>query len=174
MARALPLLRTWTPGDLATAAYMNAMNYGITWGGISPPQCLAWQNTPQAFTTGIAAGVTFDSEVVDSDSMHSTVTNTQNIVAPWAGWYELAGGIGFATNGTGTRVGQFTVNGTAQGLSSVIAIANASANILVPLKTIRVLLAAGDAVALSALQNSGGSLSTVAQGSYMLMSYVSQ
>ena len=58
--------------------------------------------------------ITFNTESYDTDSMHSTVSNTGRLVAPVAGKYRIAGRVVLTANATGTRILDLRLNGTTQ------------------------------------------------------------
>jgi len=78
----------------------------------NPPACRVYNS---AATTSIpnnaATTLTFDSERFDTDSMHSTVTNTSRITVNTAGLYVVNAQVFFAGNGTGERYVAINVNG---------------------------------------------------------------
>lgn len=160
MVRAAPLLRTYTPGDLVTAAFMNAINYAITFGCLQPPQVECVQTVSQNLTTNTQTAVLFDTEIVDSDTFHSTASNTSRVTAPWPAWYQFTGGPAFAANATGRRGGQWAINGTAVNATAALYPTTASGGCAVSLKPYRAFLNAGDYVELDAFQDSGSTLGT--------------
>lgn len=56
----------------------------------NPPACRVFNNANQSVTDATETTVTFNSERFDTDSMHSTVTNTGRITFNTAGLYVLA------------------------------------------------------------------------------------
>lgn len=176
MARALPALRIWTPGDLATAAFMNAINYAIVFGCLQPPQLEVIQTITQTIATGATTALLWDTEIVDSDSFHSTSTNTDRMVAPWAAWYELTGSTGYAANATGRRGSLWAVNGTGISATTTDYPATASGAGGFTAKTYRAFLNAGDYAQLIGVQDIGSGLGTATGGvgSHAVMTFVSE
>lgn len=85
----VPNPRTWTASELVTAAKLNAdirdsYNYFN-----SPPLCRLTKNALQTISENTTTAVTWQTEVIDRDGGHSTVTNTSRFTAVTAGWYHL-------------------------------------------------------------------------------------
>lgn len=158
----VPVPRTWTVGELLTAAKMNTdVRDGLNF-LLAPPLAALTKNANQAYTSGSFTGITWPTENVDRDGGHSTSTNTNRYTAQTAGYYtmhvfanwtlESASGyrrVLFRTNGTtfghqDSRPGLATVN-----MSHLSGIA---------------FLSVGDYVEVMADQNSGTTIS-VANGS---------
>lgn len=158
----LPSFRTWVAGEIVTAAFMNtnirdAGNFFLSW-----PVFEGRQTVAQSFINNTPAGVLLDTEDIDTDGGHSTVTNTSRYSPQTAGRFQLAGGIGWAANATGVRNAEFwknnaLINGAATSLI------NAGAGSIVRCPT-RVITAVAngttDYFELVAAQGSGGNLST--------------
>jgi hypothetical protein len=123
------------------------------------------QTVTQSLTNFTATDILFDVEDIDDLNAHSTVSNTGRFTAPFDGTYVFSGGIPFAANATGTRVGNWAKNGTALAASDVNALTvGAGAATRINARRYPVVMVAGDFVTLQGLQDSGGSLSTVASG----------
>ncbi len=56
--------------------------------------------------------LTFDTETWDTDTMHSTVSNTSRLTFTTGGMYILTCGVQWAANATGSRIVWVRVNGT--------------------------------------------------------------
>lgn len=102
--------------------------------------------------------VTFNSEIEDTDGIHSTSVNTGRLTCTRNGTYEIAGGFEFAPNTAGVRVAYIRLNGatilaSAQGIPDPANVFNASINLATHYP-----LVVGDYVELLAYQNSGGAL----------------
>lgn len=85
----VPSPRTWTSSELVTAAKLNtdirdAFNFLM-----APPRCVLRKSGQQTISSGVLTAVTWDTELIDSDGGHSTVTNNSRYVAQTAGWYHL-------------------------------------------------------------------------------------
>jgi hypothetical protein len=117
-----------------------------------------------ACANATVTALTFDTERYDSDSIHSTVSNTSRLVAPLAGRYLITGMMRYAAAANNTRYAQIRLNGTTF-IASNSLIAAVSDNHDLSVATIYQ-LAAGDYVELIAYQNSGGSVNVVASGNF--------
>lgn len=85
----VPNPRTWTSSELVTAAKLNAdirdsYNYFK-----SPPLCRLTKNAVQTISENTVTAVIWQTEVIDRDNGHSTVTNPSRYTAQTAGWYHL-------------------------------------------------------------------------------------
>lgn len=158
----IPTMHTFATGEVATASNINNNTVGAFAFLSAVPLCCLRQTITQSIPTGGTAGtgLLWDTEDIDSDNGHSTVTNTSRYVSQTAGWYETAGAwqavSGLATrrggwwyiNGSKVNAGQFMYAANSNGSS----IANA------PVKT--VFLNVGDYLELMAFQDTTGALST--------------
>jgi hypothetical protein len=118
-----------------------------------------------------ATALTFDSERYDTDTCHSTSSNTSRLTATTAGKYHIGGAIDWAANDTGIRQCYVRLNG-----STIIAVqttnnTGAGNNCQMVVGTIYD-LSATDYVELIALQTSGGSLNVAANANYSPEFYV--
>ena len=79
---------------------------GIKWGASSTLiGCDLYKSAVQSISTGVWTAVTFDTEVYDTNSLHSTTTNTSRITIPTGltGKYLFTGNIVFSASATGVR-----------------------------------------------------------------------
>ena len=166
----VPVEITWTAGQIVTAAQLNsnlrdAINFII-----GPPLCICRQTLAQSIANTTWAGLTFDTEDINRDSMHSTVTNTSRLTAVTAGWYRLEASSGFVSNATGQRAFEWAVNTSRRSPASWI---NATAGGLATMShwAVTLFLNVGDFVEALAWQNSGGALNT-ASGTAENQAYV--
>lgn len=165
--------KTWSVGDVLTAADLNAYTRDNTkWLGTDKPHARV-RNTANIShsSSGSYQALTFDAERVDVGAMHDTSTNTGRLTVPTGGggFYAVGGQIEFASNSTGRRGIQIRRNG-----STVIAreeSGNIGANDHAVTVSTVYQLAAGDYVELMGLQASGGSLNMLATGAYGLEFY---
>lgn len=166
----VPVPRTWTTGETVTATIMNATTgvKGALDFILSPPRCSVYQTaTTSMATSGSSQLILFDTEAYDTDTMHSTSSNTSRITATTTGLYLVTASLGFAANATGYRVAQLRKNSAgAVGSGTKVAIeavpsTGASAPTSVAF-AVYVQLTAGDYVEMFGFQNSGGALATVA------------
>jgi hypothetical protein len=79
-----------TAGGKASAAAFDAGVKDLFNFLLAPPRCSVWNSTGQLITPAATPTVVlYDSEVDDTDSMHSTSSNTGRITFNTAGRYEL-------------------------------------------------------------------------------------
>lgn len=145
-------------GAVIPAAWGTAVNDAIAYRENQLPHARVRRTGAPALTTAVRAALTFDAERVDVGATHSTVTNTERLVAPAGegGWY-LAGGHGeFPAGGSsGNRQLAIRVNGT-----TLIAVSDIPTNGIADVSLATAYqLNAGDYLELCALQTSGGAMS---------------
>jgi hypothetical protein len=102
-----------TTGQVLTVA--GGVPSWATAGGAAFTGCRVFNSTTQTINNATVTTLTFDSEVFDTSSFHSTSTNTSRITIPTGlgGYYALQASIYFSIgNGAGTRGLAITKNGT--------------------------------------------------------------
>lgn len=156
----VPSPRTWVAGEVMTAANMNthvrdAINYLL-----APPRCEAYQSVSQNCTTGTVTTLTFTSETVDTDGIHSTSVNTSRMTIVTPGRYKVLGGCGIAANATGSRTLRVAKN-AATTKAVRVAANTAGASTIMQIQD-EVLCVAGDFIELTMTQDSGVTLATSA------------
>jgi hypothetical protein len=161
---AVPIPRTFGPGETEVASYLNAGVRDAVNFLTGPPIAQLVQATVQSVPNAAVAVVLFDSSVTDSYGGHSNTLNNTRYTAQVSGWYFVSGIVGFAANSTGVRVARLAKNGTAviyfDAWSAAVVTNNATSA-----GTSGILfLAAGDYVELDCFQTSGGALSTILIG----------
>lgn len=120
-----------------------------------------YNSAAQTISNATFTTVTFDSEWFDTDAFHSTSTNTSRLTVPagFDGYYRVEAKLFFASNGTGSRIGNFRKNGADvdAGYLEQGAYSNGKnfMHFFVVLN-----LAAGDYMEVQIYQNSGGNLAT--------------
>jgi hypothetical protein len=127
------------------------------------PQVRVTNSGTQSIPNGTDTALTFDTETFDTDSMHSTVSNTSRLTCQTPGLYHITGGAEFSTNATGLRACVIKINGSTPigfgtsvpGSSVSSALNRLTANMIYR-------LSAGDYVEFMVHQTSGAALSTVA------------
>ena len=158
----VPVPRTWVASENVTATIMNGTTgvKGALDFILSPPRAFVYQTATTTTTTSATSTILFDTEQYDTDTMHSTSSNTGRITATTTGLYHVTGQICMASNATGTRTILIIKNGTttlaSDRLHSVVA-TNAYLDTACDVQ-----LTAGDYVELAMIQTSGGNLATVA------------
>lgn len=116
-------------------------------------------------------------DTVDVDTHGGFTTDfPTNWVAPFPGWYDLSGGCGWASGGTGTgRRGVFwRINhAAADGAGVLMANVGSTGTHCITARAITIPLAAGDSVQMTSFQEQGSALNTVggSQGPSISISY---
>jgi len=157
----IPTVPTEAPGNFWTSALWNANILGGLNYLFAPVRFKGYSSTAQSIASSTTSTVlTLDTEIVDSDNGHSTVTNTSRYTCQTAGLFFVTGSVTFATtSATGTRTLNIFVNGT-----SVFGAGNQSApsgsNGASVFSSTLVQLSVGDYVELACWQNSGSPILT--------------
>ncbi len=130
-----------------------------------------FQTSTQNYANGAETGITWTSIAIDRFS--SGMSSGQSTFTPGvAGYYELTGGVSFASNSTGLRSCYWVTGGSPiNGSNSTQNAANGIATSITA-RTIAVYLAAGAGVALYAYQSSGGTLATAVSNQHMSYMHV--
>jgi hypothetical protein len=118
-------------------------------------------SVPNATITAI----TLDSERDDTDSIHSTSSNTSRLTCNTAGKYDIKGQIEYPANATGVRGIGIRLNGTTIINLAKVPAVSSTETISLPVAT-DYNLAVGDYVELVAYQTSGGALNANATANY--------
>jgi hypothetical protein len=160
---AVPTPRTFTVGEIETAAFYNSSVRDAVGFLIGAPICNAVQATAQTVNSGIWTPLTLDSTVVDSYGGHSNSTNNSRYTAQVAGWYQVSGAVCWAANTTGWRGVRTLRNGvtaTVGGATEVQANTVAAALTTLATPTVIVFLNVGDYVEVEGYQTTGAQLLT--------------
>jgi len=160
----VPSFRTWVVGELVTASFMNT-NIRDAGNFFTADPCAEMrQAVAQSIPNSANTAILLDTEDLDSDNGHSTVTNTSRYTAQTAGWWRVMGGVSLTGNATGTRnlfiaknSGAVAGTGTNNGVPGAASWAGATKSKLVS-------LIVGDFVEVFFFQNSGGALNTLVSG----------
>ena len=130
----------------------------------NPPACRVYNTASQSIANGSHIMLTFDSERYDTDTMHSTVTNTSRVTMTTAGVYIVTGHAVFAANATGTRQLTLRINGTT--FIAITSFPNRGVNTVEMSIAAVYKFAATNYVELGMFQDSGGALNSLAGGNY--------
>lgn len=167
----VPSQGTVSIGNKGTAALWNddvrdAINFLL-----APPRAEVYQGASTNMpTSGTAALMLFDTEAYDSDTMHSTSSNTSRLVATTAGLYAVFFQLAWAANATGVR--QLDIKKNAGGnfasgsFVSTQRIVPPSGVIATAAGELDVQMNAGDYLEMFGTQTSGGALAS-SPGSYV-------
>ncbi|MCB5179511.1 hypothetical protein [Streptomyces antimicrobicus] len=158
----VPATQSFLAGEKVTAAKLTAATKTPLDFLMNPPCCAVYTATGIACTSGTSTLVTFDTESWDTDSMHSTVSNTSRVTINTPGQYLVTFYGRFPSNATGYRQLNFrkNSNGNPSGGStmSTIALAAVNGSQTFITRTFELNCLAGEYFELFALQNSGASL----------------
>lgn len=146
-------IAAFATGEVVTAAKMNQIqDYLVDGSGAR-----VYNNASISVANATLTALTFNNERYDTDTYHSTSSNTSRLTAPAPGLYRISGVVRFAANATGDRRVAIQLNG-----STIIAynIVNAVSGGGVTILTISTdyQLTTSDYVELMAYQASGGAL----------------
>lgn len=157
----VPAPRTWTVGELLTAAKMNTdVRDGLNF-LLSPPRALLHKSTNQSVTSNTFASITWNSEQYDNDAAHSDATNPSRYTAQTAGWFEFHALIQYeGTSSTGDRQAMFLKNGAGNPIGMLVTRTNNS-NSATCLIMAWSLMSVGDYIEAQAWQNSGVAINVV-------------
>lgn len=113
-----------------------------------------------ATVTATQTLLTYDSELYDTDGMHSTSVNTSRLTCTVAGRYTIGAAVRWASNATGYRQVFFRLNGGTV-IGSIIqpAVSGATTDQVI---NVPYMLAVGDYVECYVVQASGGNLDVAA------------
>lgn len=153
---------TIVPGELVTVETMND-----EWGGnitslFNPPACRVRRTSDQSVPDNTNTAITFDAERWDTDSMHSTVTQTSRITINTAGLYMVTGEVAFASAGSATRLLSVRLNGSTE-IVRTQGVFNLAAHLTVA--TVYK-FAAADYIEMIAYQATGGPVNVLALANY--------
>lgn len=161
MARIVPSPPTEVPGNFSTAALFNAQVRDLNNFSLGPPLFYGRQGSAQSIANNTVAGVTLDTEVLDPDGFHSTVTNPSRVVVTIPGTYFVMGYGTFAANTAGVRSARINLNGSAIPASqSTFSPSPSGIQWGAPCWAVATMNGTTDYLELSVSQTSGGALST--------------
>lgn len=159
--------------DTAVTGDVTISNTGVTAIGANKvgasqittlPGCRVFNSANIAVNNTTDTYLTFDSERFDTDTMHSTVTNTGRITFTTAGVYTVTGNVRFASTGGGLRESWIRLNGTTRiAHDDRLAVTGGDNTCCV---TTIYKFAAADYVELGCYQDSGLARNVVASGNY--------
>lgn len=161
----VPVFRTWTAGEIVTAAFMNTNIRDAGNFLLGRPVAELRQAAAQSIATSAFVAFLLETEDLDTDNGHSTVTNLSRYTGATPGWYRFSGGTSYATNATGKRYALWGLNGTnVNGThANIPAITGNPSHVAARTKHIQ-LNGTTDYVELLGFQDSGGALLTAVGG----------
>lgn len=167
----IPVYRTWTAGEIVTAAEMNSniRDAGNFW--LTRPYCYIYNNAGLPVVSGTSTLVPWDSEIEDNDGMHSTGTNPSRLIFQTTGVYLIMPALSWpaaspAASANGRNVMLRLNSGGSSGGGSLLisvgaAISSQSGSNTPTFAWTYRAANIGDYIETFAVQNSGGTISTV-------------
>ena len=119
------------------------------------PACFVYKSTAQSVAHSSYALLTFDVEKFDTHEMHDNSIDNSRITIPVDGKYLVVGSCSYASNATGYREAQLTVNGVAIRTTRQNAVSGVETEFTVEIVRD---FTAGQYIQLLVRQNSGGAL----------------
>lgn len=115
----VPSPATLAVGAVLTAAVWNSNVRDAVNFLIGPPLAVLRATSTQSIADATLTALNFDAEDKDTDSGHSTISNTSRYTSQTSGWYEMDGTYSFASTGggAGTRLCGFRTNGSGNGVA---------------------------------------------------------
>lgn len=120
--------------------------------------CILRKSADQTIGTGSITAVTWDTEDADTQSYHSTSSNTDRITVPKAGNYLFTYHAAFAANTTGQRYFWLAKNGGASDRRGYQLTSASSGDVTAATGALIINLAINDYINMQVYQNSGGNL----------------
>ncbi|PJM98136.1 hypothetical protein CG740_37265 [Streptomyces sp. CB01201] len=108
----MPAAATVAPGQFITGALWNAQVTALNNFALAAPVFFGYATTTQSIAGSNAmVALNLDTETLDADGGHSTVTNTSRYTPTVAGLYLVIGSVGWPNTVTGDRRLQIGLNG---------------------------------------------------------------
>lgn len=133
--------------------------------------CRVYKSAHQSINSGTPTAITFDSEVLDTDTLHDTVTNNSRLTASIAGKYYVWGICQFAGNNAGANTGQMVgfylyKNAALESLGNFLPYPNANGDTPICTGGVVISLAASDYVEMYGYQSTGGAWNVLGGNNY--------
>lgn len=162
----VPTVYDWIAHDglFATAADLEAGVGDPLSFLMNPPECQVRRGTVQSIPNSTVTAIAFDTEDIDNDGMHSTVSSTTRLTIATTGRYQISGVIPYDVGAVGGRECRIVRNGSSVAINGARTLDDApsSGSISVVVPAIQVSLTAGDFLELMAFQSQGAALNTIA------------
>jgi hypothetical protein len=153
-------LKGGTTGQVLSKNSNTDMDF--VWAAASPTYLgvSVYKSGDQTISNATATAITFDSELFDTDSLHSTSTNTSRLTVPTGkgGKYLVCGTVAFAANTTGNRGIYIYKNGSIINYATIIQTVTVASNGTFAPFSIVTQLSAADYIEIFVYQSSGGNL----------------
>ena len=111
MTLPVPSQRTWSVGDVVTAAMMNANVRDAVNFLAAPPLAILTQANAQSIPATAWTPISLDTSVADTYSGHSNTVNNSRYTSQVGNFYFVLGMVAYASNATGDRFASIYVNG---------------------------------------------------------------
>ncbi|GIG57403.1 hypothetical protein Lfu02_17750 [Longispora fulva] len=157
----MPTLRTWTAGEVVTAAQLNANVRDTGNFLLAPPLASLKQNTAQPFASASWTAFTFDGLDFDRENGHSITTNNSRYTAKTAGWHLVIGTGYWPSNAAGGRQVGLRINGGNIFAKQVVPTVGAGGFNLALTTSAITYLAVGDYIELLGYHTVGANLNTL-------------
>lgn len=100
---AVPVLRTFVPGETETGAYFNTNVRDCGNFLLALPIATVYQTASQGLAAGTPTPISFDSTAIDSYGGHSGTVNPSRYTAVVPGWYLIGGAAPMSGSASGTN-----------------------------------------------------------------------
>jgi hypothetical protein len=153
-------------GAVFTALMWQLIQDNIDNGIVIQLGCRVYNSATRNLSTNNLAALLWDTNLTDTDGMHSTTSNTSRIYANWTGWYHIQATVAWDTSGgsTGYRQLQILLNGVTT--IATAAATPASGGACQMSVSCDRYFTAGDYVEIMAYQNSGVTLAIAPTSEY--------
>lgn len=152
----VPTPRTFVASEVETAAFMNSLGSVLNF-LLNPPRAKAYNSVGLSLANATFTAVPMDTEVYDTDGIHSTSSNTDRFTIQTPGLYHCVGTVNFGSNATGGRLVRLTKNGVQVNADEAGPASGVGTELTC---SADVQCAAGDYIQVQAYQSSGAALST--------------
>lgn len=127
-----------------------------------------YRTTNQSISNTTVAAIAFDAERYDTDSYHSTVSNTSRITIPTTGYYRVGATVAWTSSSSGMRLIALELNATTDIAQDARTSVNPGAGSFQTRHTVSCdyYFTAGDYIELVVYQDSGGATNVLASGNY--------
>ena len=124
---------------------------------LDPPSVFVYQTVSQSTASGVVTSITMDASAVDSDNVHSNVTNPSRLTIVTAGRYRIVAQLLWNANATGYRAVKLLKNGVIFCTNQTVTNGSQLGYMQV---CDEIICAVGDYLELAGVQTSGGALTT--------------
>lgn len=165
MAKSYYTVADLDTGDVLPETWIDQARENMT-NLIVPPACRVYAGTATQVAIDTLTILQFESERFDTDSMHSTSTNTSRITCNTDGIYDIRAHVEWDVNATDHRATQIMLNGStviAQVVQQAVQVASTRTE---QICSAHYALVAGDYVQVCVFQSGGSPLSVTVSGNH--------